>query len=88
MQGRKLTQTLGFIVDHLEDEETLLPAARDLAVRHLNYDVTESQYASVGAALIATLKQLLGSAFTADDEAAWTEVYGVLSDVMVKAAYR
>ena len=60
LQGRKLVDTISFIVDHLEDADALLPAARDLAVRHVSYGVTAGQYASVGAALIAALKQLAG----------------------------
>ena len=66
-QARKLAQTLGFIVDHLDDLDTLVPAAQDLAVRHVNYNVTEAHYASVGAALIATFQQLLGGRFSEAD---------------------
>jgi len=68
-QARKLAETLNFIVDHLEDSETLMPVARDLAVRHVPYGVEARQYDSVGAALVTTLRQLLGQAFTAEDEA-------------------
>lgn len=87
LQGRKLTQTLNFIVDHLDELDVLVPAAEDLARRHVSYNVAEAQYASVGAALIATFHQLLGPVFTAEHEAAWAEAYTVLSDVMIKAAY-
>ena len=87
LQGRKLVDTISFIVDHLEDADTLLPAARDLAIRHVSYGVTEPQYASVGAALIATLRQLLGTDFTPEDEAAWSAVYDHLATAMVSAAY-
>lgn len=87
-QGRKLTQTLGFIVDHLDDADALVPAAQDLARRHLDYGVTEEQYGNVGGALLLTLKQLLGADFSAEDEAAWISVYDTLSEVMVQAAYR
>lgn len=86
-QGMKLAQTLSFVVDHLDDLETLQPAAEDLAVRHVAYQVTEPQYASVGEALILTFKQLLGAGFSAEDEAAWVEAYGLLSSVMTQAAY-
>lgn len=87
LQGRKLAQTLSFIVDHLDEPEPLLQAARELAIRHVDYGVVAAQYASVGGALIATLKQLLGPSFTAEDEAAWGRVYTVLSDHMVQSAY-
>ena len=87
LQGRKLTQTLSFIVDHLDDTEVLLQAARDLAIRHLDYGVTSAQYVSVGTALISTLKQLLGPEFSAEDEAAWGRVYTALSGHMIESAY-
>ncbi|MGR3513182.1 MAG: globin domain-containing protein [Paracoccaceae bacterium] len=87
LQGRKLVHTLGFIVDHLEDPETLVPAAEALAMRHVDYGVVAKQYASVGAALIKTLKQLLGDDFSKEDEIAWASVYGGLSVAMIKVAY-
>ena len=87
LQVRKLAQTLNFIVDNLHDEETLLPAAKDLAIRHVDYGVTADQYESVGAALIETLTQLLGPAFSEEDKQAWLDTYTKLSSVMVKAAY-
>ena len=87
LQARKLTQTLSFIVDHLEDTETLLPAAVALAKRHVGYGVTAEQYGAVGNALIETFRQLLGPAFLPEDQAAWVETYEGLSGAMVEAAY-
>lgn len=87
LQGRKLVQTLGFIVDHLDEPDTLMPAARELAIRHVSYGVTKDQYASVGAALIKTLRQFLGQEFSPEDAEAWADVYGALSDEMTKTAY-
>ena len=87
LQGRKLTQTLSFIVDNLEDPDVLVPAAIDLAQRHVSYGVVAEQYASVGAALIDTFKRLFGAAFSPEDEAAWLEAYQGLSDAMIRAAY-
>ncbi|NRB02271.1 MAG: hemin receptor [Rhodobacteraceae bacterium] len=87
LQGRKLMETLGFIVDHLEEPETLLPAAEDLAKAHVSYGVTQDQYAGVGQALILTLQQLLGVNFTPEDEQAWGRVYTSLADHMISVAY-
>jgi len=86
-QGRKLAQTLAFIVDHVDQTEVLLPAARDLAVRHVAYNVAPAQYTSVGTALLTTFRQLLGSGFTHQDEAAWVRAYTALADAMCEAAY-
>ncbi|KNG93078.1 globin domain-containing protein [Pseudaestuariivita atlantica] len=86
-QGDKLMETLGFIVDNLENEEALMVAARDLAIRHVAYGVKAEDYDSVGFALIATLETLLGSEFDAEARATWIEVYGTLSKAMIEAAY-
>jgi hemoglobin-like flavoprotein len=41
----------------------------------------------VGTALLQTLAQGLGDAFTADVQAAWTEVYGVIAAAMTEASH-
>ncbi len=86
-QARKLLQTLNWIIDHLDDADTLVPAAENLAIRHVKYGVKAEHYPAVGEALIATLRQGLGSEFNEDDETAWLRVYEQLSDIMIKAAY-
>lgn len=85
VQGRKLTNTLGFIIDHLDEEDVLMPAARELAIRHVNYGVVAAQYGAVGQALLQTLTDMLGADFTAADHAAWASVYGTLTREMLAA---
>jgi nitric oxide dioxygenase len=85
-QGRKLMATLGFVVGALRQPETLLPAARGLAMRHAGYGVQEEHYAIVGAALLWTLEQALGEAFTPELRHAWASAYAVLSAAMIEAA--
>lgn len=85
-QGAKLMATIGFVVAGLQRPETVVPAAQALARRHLGYGVGEAQYATVGAALLWTLGQGLGDAFTPDVEAAWGAAYALLAGVMIAAA--
>lgn len=87
VQGRKLVETLGFIVDSLDDLDSIVPIARDLAIRHVAYGVTADQYQPVGAALIRTLKDLVGPNFSKEAEAAWAGVYTTLANEMVTAAH-
>ena len=87
VQGRKLVATLSFIIDSLDDENALLQAAGDLAIRHVAYNVSADQYALVGTALIETLRDLLGARFDDQTEAAWLATYTALSDHMVRVAY-
>lgn len=86
-QGRKLVATLSFIIDTLDDEDALLKAAGDLAIRHVGYNVSADQYAPVGSALIETLRDLLGARFDSQTEAAWADTYSALSRHMVQTAY-
>ncbi|MEO0680652.1 MAG: globin family protein [Pseudomonadota bacterium] len=87
VQGDKLMTTLGVVVSGLRDLPALLPVAAALAGRHVDYGVKADHYAPVGAALLWTLGQGLGEAFTPEVEAAWTDAYGTLSAAMIAAAY-
>ena len=86
-QAQKLVATLNFIVDHLDEEEALTQAACDLAIRHVNYGVAPEHYDAVGAALIQTLADMLGSEFRPADRDAWARSYTALAQAMVAAAY-
>lgn len=86
-QGVKLMKMLGTVVNKLEDLDEIVPAAAALAQRHVGYGVKPEHYAPVGAALLWTLEQGLGDAFTAEVKAAWAEAYGILSEAMIGAAY-
>lgn len=86
-QAGKLQMTLNWIVDHLDDTDQLVPAAQGLAIRHVGYGVMPAHYPAVGHALIATLRQGLGTEFSPEDEAAWARTYEKLSSLMISAAY-
>jgi hemoglobin-like flavoprotein len=83
-QKKKLMAMLGTAVAGLTKPEALLPAVRALGQRHAGYGVKAGHFAPVGAALIWTLEQGLGEAFTPEVKAAWVEVYGVLSQTMIE----
>lgn len=84
-QGRKLMDTINFVVDHLDEPEALDTPVSDLGVRHQGYGVAPDDYGPVGGALIWTFQHLLGDGFTAETEAAWTKVYTHLADAMTTA---
>ena len=85
-QGAKLTAMLNTVITGLTRLDTIVPAAQALARRHVAYGVKPEHYDTVGAALLWTLRQGLGPAFTPETEAAWTRTYGVLSSTMIAAA--
>jgi nitric oxide dioxygenase len=85
-QKRKLTKMIGVAVNALDRLETIVPAVRSLGQRHGTYGVKASDYSTVGAALLATLEQGLGAAFTPDVKDAWATAYSILARTMQDAA--
>lgn len=86
-QGNKLMTMLSAAVAGLSNIEALIPVLQDLGKRHVAYRVEKSHYDTVGAALIGTLAVGLGDDFTPEVKQAWVDVYGVMSSVMIEAAY-
>jgi hemoglobin-like flavoprotein/uncharacterized protein YjiS (DUF1127 family) len=86
VQRRKVVQALTLAIEGLDDLDDLIPTVRDLGRRHLAYGVDDKHYESVGVALLWTLQQGLGAAWTPALASAWTEVYVLLSDARREAA--
>ena len=86
-QGRKLMQMLSVAVNVLKSLEKIVPAVQDLGRRHVAYGVREQDYQTVGAALLWTLEQGLGSEFTPDVKEAWTAVYTLVATTAIEAGY-
>ncbi|MEQ1686764.1 MAG: globin family protein [Burkholderiaceae bacterium] len=85
-QGAKLMQMIGAAVGKLDDLGTLVPILQGLGRRHGGYGVMPAHYATVGAALLKTLGEGLGDAFTPAVKQAWTDVYGVIASTMIEAS--
>jgi hemoglobin-like flavoprotein len=81
-QGKKLLQMIGAAVGKLNDLPTLVPILQSLGQRHAGYGVKSADYQTVGGALLKTLEQGLGDKFTPATKSAWTQVYGVMTQVM------
>jgi hemoglobin-like flavoprotein len=85
-QKRKLMQTLTVAVRGLHRLDQLVPALEALGRRHVGYGVRDAHYATVGQALLWTLEQGLGPAFTPQVRDAWVETYTLVSSVMQRAS--
>lgn len=84
-QQQKLITTLDSMImqlDRMHDQEQEVIA---LAHRHVQYGVQAKHYGYVGAALLWTLENSLGSDWTPDVAEAWTAYYTTLSASMIKA---
>lgn len=85
-QGRKVMAMMSYTVNGLTRLDVLLPAVRALGRRHVAYGVRAEHYYTVGAALLWTLEQGLGDAFTAQVRDSWVAAYSVLANTMREAA--
>ncbi|MBC8074891.1 MAG: hemin receptor [Chloroflexales bacterium] len=81
-QGQKLMAMLTLVVSGLSRLDELVPVVQRLGQRHAGYGVQAEHYDTVGAALIWTLQQGLGAAFTLQVEAAWVAAYTLLAETM------
>jgi nitric oxide dioxygenase len=74
-QRRKLIQALTTVVQGLDQLEALVPTIADLGRRHAQFGVRHAHYDAVGAALLWTLEQGLGSGWTPEVKVAWSGAY-------------
>jgi hemoglobin-like flavoprotein len=86
-QGMKLVDTLAVVVDLVENWGLLRPTLEDLALRHTAYGVRPAQYALTGHALMAMLRDRLGTDFTPEMAAAWHRIYDEIQRAMIDSAY-
>lgn len=87
-QKRKLLDMLGSLVGYLTHPAMLGGVVSELGRRHAAYGAKPDHYGPVGAALLASLQELLGPRYTPQAQAAWTALYTHLSRSMLKAAPR
>ena len=85
IQGVKLMTMLAIVVYNLPEPGRVMPAIRDLAIRHVEYGVSLADYDALGEALLWALEHTLGEDFTPAVREAWTVCYDELAGEM-KAA--
>lgn len=81
-QGEKLMLILDTAIRGLDQLDRLVPTVMALGQRHAGYGVRPGHFETVGETLLWTLRHALGRDYTEDVEAAWAEVYALLSAVM------
>lgn len=88
VQQWKLAQTLGVVVQVLDDLDAFLPAVAALGERHIRYGVLPRHFETVGQALLGAFADTLGDRFTPQIRAAWTDAYAVIAAEMQRALAR
>lgn len=86
VQAVKLMTMLAVVVYNLPEPGRVLPAIRDLAVRHVGYGVKLADYDALREALLWTLEQVLGKDFKPSVRKAWTVCYDEIAHEMKAAA--
>ena len=82
-QSRKLIGMLSYIINKLDNLDSILEEVTKLAQRHVKYGIEEYHYEKVGEALLWTLEQGLGRNWTMAVKDAWIACYTLLSGAMI-----
>ena len=82
----KLMDTVAAIVGALDNPALLQSIINHTAQHHARFGVSSSQYDAFGAALIWSLEQQFGSAFTSELRQAWIELYETVQTGMIQGA--
>lgn len=85
-QAQMLTQALVSVLDKIEDAEWLTETLGAMGAKHVGYGVTDGMYDWVGDALLVTLAEVAGDAWTAEVAADWAEAYGAIASLMKQGA--
>lgn len=85
-QEAMLTEALVAVVDHLEDAPWLTSSLQALGAKHLDYGVTFEMYDWVGDALLRTLAEAAGEAWSPELQTAWADAYGAIAGLMQAGA--
>ena len=85
-QIRKFIEMLNVVTGQLDQLGRLVPALREMGIRHAGYGVRTEHYATVRAALLGALAHSAGPAWTAELEGAWSRAYDLLARTMIEAA--
>jgi hemoglobin-like flavoprotein len=81
-QRKMFALKLVAIVDHIDNPAWLERELGAMARSHAGYGVTAPMYAWVGDALIATLREACGEAWSDAAEQAWRDAYASLATAM------
>lgn len=74
-QEMKLVQTLAMVVSGIDQSDTMIPVLRRLGAAHRGYGTKPMHYRFVGDALVETLAEFSGDAFTPETAAAWNRLF-------------
>ena len=83
LQASRTMAAVKTAVDGLDDLERVAPFLVRLGARHVRYGVVPADFDLVGGALLWTLEQGLGEAFTPEVHDAWAAAFGIIAAAML-----
>ena len=81
----KLMDTIAALVGTLDNHTLFQSIIGHTALQHARFGVTSSQLSAFGDALISSLEQQFGSAFTPELKQAWIALYAAMQTEMLSA---
>jgi pimeloyl-ACP methyl ester carboxylesterase/hemoglobin-like flavoprotein len=81
-QQTKLAHALKLAIDGLADPEALAPVLEDLGRRHVHYGVAPSHFVLLEKALLGSLAEIEGDAWTPELERAWRRAFAFIEGAM------
>jgi hemoglobin-like flavoprotein len=86
---RQKTMLLGTLVllrKSLRNLAPIVPKLRELGARHVAYGAMPEHYPVVGEALIASMAEVAGAAWSERCERAWAAAYAIVAGAMIEGA--
>lgn len=83
-QARKLMTILIHMIANLDHLEGVGEELRELAQRHVDYQVEAAHYPLVGDALMLTLEERLGEKWNPELALAWRAAYDAIAEAMME----
>ena len=87
-QSKKLFASLVLVVQNLTKPDVLTDALKGLGTRHIKYGVLPEHYPMVGGTLLKSMAFVLEDRWTKETEAAWTEAYTAIAEIMLDGCDR
>jgi nitric oxide dioxygenase len=85
-QSHKFIEMLAIVIGLLNDPTALSQTLTQLAHRHRGYGVRDEHFDMVRDALLWTLAEILGDAFTPELRKAWHDLYGLVASAMKRSS--
>lgn len=85
-QKAMLLATLVLLRKSLRDLEAISPKLRQLGARHVGYGARPEHYPVVAEAMLASMAEIAGAAWTQDVAAAWADALNLVATAMLEGA--